>query len=334
MLKLLKLLNLSSTSDAVIAPHLAPAAIDSAIEMVVDGTEPRIRLVPGYKKKLQAGVVTALNHIEQLVDTIPAAITVDSHAYLQDPNVNTFFVDEKDMRQIFSESEELRNFFADHAHDGLDAAYALLCMSQSEKSVLGVELTGDMLRREVMQTAVNFYEHTVLSPAASETEIRSSLKHCIFNGLITYSLRKIADSKLHLNELEDQRRILFTRLRSRLAKGDKLTSLLSSVAVPGEGADEISSQLAQAERSLQELPAYKNAPKAYLDEVNAVLMHPEQFIRLKQYAMTLTKMCIKAEQNASEPTNTICLNEIEIANVLKRAIAIVRFPRAEMQVIA
>ena len=46
--------------------------------------------------------------------------------------------------------------------------------------------------------------------------------------------------------------------------------------------------------------------------------------------LNLTRMSIKASQESSEVYNTIHFVELEIANVLKRVVVIVRYPRDEM----
>ena len=307
------------------------AVIQEAIENVVDGTEPRIRLVGGYQKKLQEAVSTSLAYIDELVETIPAPIEASRKNFSSVPQVNAYFASIDDLRRIFSQSQVLRAFFDDTKNSPQHEAYTLLCMNRSEKSVLGVEVNGDMIKRDVLQTAVNFSEHKIMSPATSEAGIRQGLKQCIFDGLITYALQGISTLKTQKNDLQDQRRILHAKLRSRLSHGTGLTALLASAHADQTEVAEIEQRLADAEKQLGEMPVNHNAPLGYLNEVKNILAHPETFIKLKMVSLKLTRMSIKVCEDSAEVCNTIHFAEIDIVNVLKRVVAIVRYPRDEMQ---
>ena len=306
------------------------AIIQEAIENVVDGTEPRIRLIRGYQKKLQEAVNTSLTYIEELVEAIPAPFKASRKTFVNDPHVNAYFASIDELHRIFSQSQEIKAFFDNVENSQLNEVYALLCMDMSEKSVMGVEVNGDMLRRDVLQTAVNFSEHKIMATAVSEVDIRQGVKKCIFEGLITYALQGISSIKTQKNDLQDQRRILHSRLRSRLSQGTGLNTLLASAHVDHDEVSRIEAQLADTEKQLSEMPVNRNAPLGYLNEVNNILAHPETFIKLKMVSLKLSKMSIIVYEDNLEACNTIHYAEIYIANVLKRVIAIVRYPRDEM----
>ena len=67
------------------------AIVDEAIEHLVDGIDPNMRLIVGYKKKLWLAVDKALIYIAWLVDTIPGPIQCDKKAFATDPLVNAIF---------------------------------------------------------------------------------------------------------------------------------------------------------------------------------------------------------------------------------------------------
>lgn len=307
------------------------AVIQEAIENVVDGTEPRIRLISRYQKKLQEAVSTSLTYIDELVEAIPAPIEVSRKTFINDPEVNAYFVTIDDLQRIFSQSLELSAFFDDVENSHQHEAYAMLCMNMSEKRVLGVEVNGDMIRRDILQTAVNFSEHKIMSPASSEAGIRQGLKQCIFDGLITYALQGISSLKTQKNDLQDQRRILHAKLRHRLSQGTGMNALLATAYADQTEVAEVEVQLADAEKQLREMPVYRNAPLGYLNEVKNILAHPETFLKLEIVTLKLTRMGIKSCAESSVACNTIHFAELDIANVLKRVVAIVRYPRDEMR---
>lgn len=326
-----KLLGISGIRPASEAGQLSHDVVQEAVEDVVDGTDPKIRLVSGYKRKLQTAVSTSLSYIDDLVEKIPGPFEVSRRTFVSDPHVNAFFATPEDMRSIFSQSQELRAFFEKTGNNAVAEGYALLCMNRQDKTVFGTALQGDMLQREVTQTTVNFSEHKVLSPAASEEGVRQGIKKCIFDGLITHALQHLLDLKTQKRDLEDQRRILHARLRARQAAGNGLSAMLNTARAPEVAEEGIVEKLAEAEQRLKQIPAGLNAPRDYLKEVSSILDHPDNFIRLKVVSILLNRMGVKVDADSAQQASQVRLAEVEISDVLKRVVAIVRYPRSEMQ---
>ena len=312
------------------AVHPGKAAVEEAVEKVVDGIDPRLRLVPGYKRKLRGEVAAALAHIGNLVDQVPGPVDVSRRAFVSDPHVRAFFATPDELQGTFGCSSELQSFFADLQNSEEDECCALMCADKEEKSVLGHELTGDTVRRDVMQTAINFLDHKVLSPAASDKDVRDGIKDCIFDGLITHALRHIYGIKVHRQDLEDQRRILQSRLRARQAQGNGLSALLAEADEEDEQSEDIQAQLAEAERKLDRLPGSEQVLSFYLDEVRKIFGRPEDFIRLNVACFRLNDMGIIVEGDTAQTANTLCFSELEIADVMKRVVTVVRYARNEM----
>jgi hypothetical protein len=202
-------------------------------------------------------------------------------------------------------------------------------MNETETTVLGMEQHGDIIHRDVMQTALNFSEHKILSPATCEADVRKGIKQCIFDALITHALQEIVDLKQQKQGLETQRSLLKSRLKARKSQGDGLSKMLTS-ATKAELSVNIEQQIAENEKKLQKHPASWNAPRYYMEITKNILAHPENFIGIKAKSFNITQLGIVASEKSSQSVNTIHFNEILIANVLKRVVAIVRYPRSEM----
>ena len=48
--------------------------VQEAIERAVDGTDPRLRAISGYRKRLREPVIRAIDHVVRVVNELPAPI--------------------------------------------------------------------------------------------------------------------------------------------------------------------------------------------------------------------------------------------------------------------
>ena len=282
---------------------LPESVINEAIEQVIDGIEPNMRFVSGYKKQLHDVVAKSLTYINDLVDTIPGPLDINSTTFGSDPQVNAYFATVTEIQDIFSGSSELQQFFEDPLNTNRDEAYALMCMNETEKTVFGMELHDDVVQRDVKQVAINFSEHKILSPAATEADVRQGVKQCIFDGFITHALKHIVEIKQQKQELETQRRILQSRLKSRQCPNCGLSSLLVT-ASELDLSDDTQQQLKETENKLSQLPASWDAARYYLEMTKETFAHPEDFIRLNVKTFNITRMGIVA--NNDYPLHTVC----------------------------
>jgi hypothetical protein len=297
-----------------------------AVEHVVENIEPRLRLVPGYRRKLQAALDKALTHIDRTVDRIHGPLELGRGAYMNIPEVNALFASPEDLDRILRDSNEITSLLHQPRETPLRDAWALLCVSKEEKSVFGMELAGNDVRRDVAQTAVNFHDHKIMSPAADEASVRAGIKQCIFDGLITYGLEHIVGLKSQRRELEDQRRILHARLRARQSGGNGLTGLIASARDASQPIESTAENLQDTEARLRRLPSSEKVLGAYLDEIIRIFGRPEAFIQMDEPCYRINRMGIKVDNGADAAAYTVCFTELEIARVLKRVVALVHFP--------
>ena len=62
--------------------------IERAIGIIVDETDPRLRLVRGYRKKLRKPVIRSLVYVDKLVTRIPGPFEISRKAFGSNPQVN------------------------------------------------------------------------------------------------------------------------------------------------------------------------------------------------------------------------------------------------------
>ena len=296
------------------------AAVLNTLESVVDGTDSKIRLVPGYKKKLQGSIHYSLEFADDLVNQIPMAIEVSSSTFTSDPYVNAFFTNVTDLQSIFSHSSEVQDYMED-CHDNNVRCCALLCMHREEKTVMGVELSGNMLKKDVMQTAVSFSDHRVYSPAPSETETRDGLKNCLFQGLVTNALERIVQLRLASHQLQNRRQMLHARLRRHRQQTGKVSQGTRTI-------EKTSLELKKIEEEMLHAPLL--TPQILLQQVLEVFSKPDDFIQVRKLQLRLSKMGIKISDNSAQADNKLNLTEVIIGNNPPRVVTLAMFPRKEL----
>jgi hypothetical protein len=296
------------------------AGVLIAVESVVNGTDSKIRLVPGYRKKLQDTIRDSLEFADDLVNQIPLAIEVSSSTFTSDPYVNAFFTNVTDLQSIFSHSSEVQDYM-ETCHDNNARCCALLCMRREEKTVMGMELSGDMLKKDVMQTAVSFSDHRVYSPAPSETETREGLKNCLFQGLVTNALERIVQLRLSSHQLQSKHQMLHARLRRHKQQTGKVSQGTRTT-------EETSLELKKIEEEMLHTPPL--TPQIMLQQVLEVFSKPDDFVQVRKLKLRLNKMGIKISGDSNQADNRLNLTEVIMGNNPPRVVTLAMFPRKEL----
>jgi hypothetical protein len=303
------------------------AAVLNTVESVVDGTDNKIRLVPGYKKKLQDIIQSSLEFADDLVNRIPEAIEVSGSTFVSDPYVNAFFTNITDLQSIFSHSSEIRDYMEEVQYENA-CCCALLCMRRTEKTVMGMELSGNMLKRDVRQVAVSFSDHRIYSPASCESDTREGLRNCLFQGLVTNALEHIMSLRLAGHRLQSKRQMLHAKLRRYQQKTSEVQQDARTTAKIAQGIEETGLELRKTEEQMLETPLL--TPQVVLEQVIKVFSRPEDFVQTRGFSLRLNKMGIKISDNSSEPANKLKLTEVSIGNELPRVITLATFPQQEL----
>lgn len=245
--------------------------IEMAIERTVDGTDPRLRALPGYRKRLRAPVIHAIDHVVALVDGLHSPLPAASGEYGSDARLMVMFASPEHMRETFGKSRALRDYRESQPDSG-GRVIALLLAEREEKNILGVELTGDTIRREVAQVAVNFHNHRLLDPAPSEAEARKLLRRRAFDHLLSLALSRITEARSERAELGRQRDLLRRKLKALQQGG---WSFDSGDGAPPEPAA-LQDELDAIEGQLAEMGANSDTLSRHLDLVSELLGEAEK----------------------------------------------------------
>jgi hypothetical protein len=174
--------------------------LSRAVESIVEGTDKRIRGIGGYQKQLRNSAHGLLGHIEKLVEDMPPAVVVNRVAFANDPRVSSLFVNAIEMLQLFSQNADIQTFFSSNENLERHEVFALLFLNREKKNVLGAEMRGEIILREIKQTAINFFGHQLIGPSATEESARAVMKKTLFDSVIRHLKNNITQLRHSLSE--------------------------------------------------------------------------------------------------------------------------------------
>ena len=267
-------------------PELLPA-----IERAVSLVEPLLKQAGGYPEAYRKPVMTALEYADSLAHRIPGPVAVNLDAYAKDAFVHAIFPSMDYVSEAFRSSHAMQEYLREHP--AADETYALMGMRRFEKTVMGMELSGEVIQQDVPQHMVYFTSHTIIEPAPSEQQARDQLAWGFFDSLVGKVAKRIASRKQEIQSQLQEMNLVKARLHSastetRPALEKELSRILDSI----QGAT----------RSLE--------LHNYLDEFEAVLLDPEQHLRLDPSPMILDSMGIRRDSNGTAQGEQIIFNDL------------------------
>jgi hypothetical protein len=262
-----------------------------AIEHAVSGVEPLLKHTSGYPERYREPVAKALEYAYALAADLPGPVLVDRESYAKDAFVHVLFPSVDFVQQAFTTSRALQDYLREFPASG--ELYALMGMRRNEKTIVGMELSGQTIQRDVMQKVVYFTSHTIESPAPSEQQARGKVAWSFFDSLVGKVAARVAARKQGRQSQLQEKDMLMARLRSanastRPALAEELSRLLSSMQ--------------STIRSLE----LDNYPEDFA----AVMLDPEQHIRLNRTPMILDSMGIRRDSDEGSRGETIIFNDL------------------------
>ena len=303
--------------------------VEKAIDIIIEETDPRLRLVSGYKRKLRKPVIRSLVYVKRLITRIPGAFEVSRRNYGSDPQINALFGSADGIDELVSHSKVLKKYFEDNPDQ--DRVYVPMAMKRTEKTVLGMELSGDIVRRDVAQVAVNFSDHWLGICGSGESELRDLLRWRGIHNLAITALEHIVRLKMKTSELEKQRALLKKKLRGLQAQHRGLDALTADAADEIEDKQVLTRHLEETEGQLREAHANPDTLEDYLAEICQVFDHPSHHLRVNPGSVRVNRMNIKVEDDSSDRGAEVFSAEIAVGNNPSFEAILARFNRKDIQ---
>jgi len=301
-------------------------ALDEAIEHVVDKTNPRIRALPGYRRKLRDGVGRSLAFSRSLAERIPGPVLLDRDAWADDPQVNALFGSYETLRRAIT-SPQIRRFVRETPLDDGDC-YGALIATPVVRNQLGVALSGDNIQRDVRQTTVSFADHRLLLPGADEQAVRTAAADALMDVLLGIAIEDIASQEERIAEQDQALRRLRIKQRALGPLGAGLDLLGDDSTGRIAEHESLASQIQELERDLARARRGLGTLDDYLTRLDGLLRHPETRIETETERVRLDRM------NVVRPHGDAAA-ELSYLRAYRsgrpgRILMLVHFPRAEL----
>lgn len=300
--------------------------IERAVERVVDGTDPRLRAVSGYSKKLRPAVIKVIDYSMELVDALPPPLTLAKKQFNQDQRMSAFFVSPEHINEFLTQSLVLQDYR--EKRKGLDPEYvhALLSVTRNERRVLGMELDGEIVRRDVAQISVSFSNHRLSCPMDEESGSRFETKKDVFDFFIKQALGNIIAIRDKQQKSINRQKILNEKLRTLEAASWGIDAVLSGESEKPVDVDQTEISINKMEAELEELEAPPLTLDHYLESIVETFDGVRDLLWKTSLSIKLNRMGIKIENEDLEAPINLDIDEYHSADG-RTAIAVpVRIP--------
>ena len=312
--------------DSIFRPHhhnaqcFPEALVTRAIERAIDSTDCRMRILPGYAKKIRPAVLHAMKHVVQLVDSLAPPVPMTANTWNQEITMLAMFSSGERLEEIRMRDPAYRDFTAASAYPSNTPLTALLLANYSEKHTFGVDLINDNVMSDVPLTIISFDEHRLLGLANNEVETRRLLKARAYDYLLTLVLEKIT-------AVREKREDMVARKKLLRAKLDVLARGGGSLSAEAYGADrmQLQQKLEQIETGLADMGADDTVLQQHLDIVKETLLLAEQQLWLACAILYMDPSHILRSPEHPK-ADAVPLQMLHDANGRRLAVLLVEFP--------
>jgi hypothetical protein len=289
------------------------------IERIARETDSTILPVRRFRKKILPSVRHAMGYISGLIPQVPGPVDFDPDCWEDDPLLRAMFISREELNGVLNSSKALKDFFR---RTNASQAFAILVAEPKEKKIFGTEKNGEIVRRDVPQKAVFFEDFKVFVPAADLAQTRLQFQYRALENLFTQAFEKITDLQLWKEELEKHRELLEFKVQHPEGSGPR-TDLKPTEADDNQTRESLK-VLEDITGKLKEIKDQLDTPEDRIEHLNAILLNPEQHLRLKTVSLKLSRLGIRLDPSSTEPANEFTVAEFELGKEPKQVLVWIR----------
>lgn len=302
------------------------AYVSHVVEQVVDSIDPRMRGIARYAWKIRPAVERMLDYAGEACSLLPGPIEFSRNAWNNDPTVRALFATATEMQTVFSQAPDIADYF----RSPLSAdAYVVLGMQKTEKTVFGIEMYGEIIRRDVPQISVSFGDYRISHPAPDEQELRVKLKQRALNEFIAQALFKVAELSDQKEEIRKRKVSLQIQLKALERRQAGLSQLLENDPDLHNKLTTARQHLAQVEQECTNMRERFGALSDVLHHVVALLNEPESLIEVTPFTLCLDRMNRVVDPREPSHDQPITLAQVNFGERFSRMGILAKFPQSD-----
>ena len=277
-------------------------AIATALTLVARETEAVFFAVPHFIRTLMAPAKSALVYLEDCLEAVPTQVVLAPDRLDRDPTLNILFNNEQDITDLIKNSKHLRAFFETQ---GRMEAVALLEAEWHQKTIMGVDNDGGVIKRDVPRTAFFFENHSLHDIGATLTEARERFCFRILGQLVSTVAEEIEGLRQWCRDLENERDMLKLRLRHAAGSG-----------APADAR----TLLTEIETKIRGLKRQMGSRDDQLGIVANVLSNPEPLFSILPVSLHLNQLGIQVRADSHDPAFDITLAKCTLPDQSQKAV--------------
>ena len=297
-----------------------------ALDRTVEVVEPKLAVLPDWKRRLTPGVAAAIEFARAGAQTLRQVHDLSAAQWSADPLLRAAFANAGVITQVLARMRDLQRHF--RSPTAGDDAYGLLGMSFAARKVLGAALLDGQVRHEVERTQAEFGDHRIPIVASSADELRQAVGVRLFNQLLLLATRDLASADARRKELNVERAMLQARLRMLDSREGTLLDDAADAADPLAQRAELQRRLDEMNAAMAHYGGGTEGLDRQLDIVREALISATRSIRIAPHALRIDAMnAVLAEgDGGGMPVEFVLAQSPEAS----RAFAAVRVRRGDM----
>ncbi|MEN8176167.1 MAG: hypothetical protein ABFS23_10415 [Pseudomonadota bacterium] len=273
--------------------------LHAAVEEVVDSVDPRLRSLPGYRRKLAPAIHTAAEYSQELIDQLPEPILATPRTWAMSPYLRAFFASVESMRALFDNCRMLANFLGSPAALGTTTLYAGVGMRLDERVAMGHALHGDRVQSDVMQTTVSFGDHRIGVVAANKEAFALQVQRRVLEELAARALQKVMDLRSRKDAMEEEQVKQRWKLKIYTLRANGMGTFQHDSEQYERHIRDMQERLQVTETVLGDLLATAGTIDDFLDVTVEVFSRPRDHIGCDSITLYLDKMNVKCDRLAA-----------------------------------
>ena len=264
-------------------------AVNKAIDTVVTLTNPRLKLLAGYRDRLDAPVRETVEYLRDQMYSLPSIIDVSPENWSEIPLLRAFFANARDIPRTLGASGNLRTFFA--KNPSLNEAYCVLGVAYHERRTDGMSpYGGGGIRTDISRKVASFSSPWIKICGRNEAEVRKLLNRQLLEYLASQSLVGIEKSRSGRQELENHRALI--RARQQILQLQSNSWDTNDVAPPTHDIEysELEAALAENARQLDAMGNSQALLETELEYLCKAFESSQHYLRLERKQFRLSHL--------------------------------------------